>query len=145
MTDLGAPHTPRWVQRFGIYEAALQRLEEAIQLSRERGLSELEKGGLVQRFENAWELGWKVLSDYLREAEEPTLPFSPGSTIRLATVLRLVEDGDAWLNAGKLRNVLTHEYSLARRDEGLTLIDVRFLPLMQQLRNRLANVRDAAA
>lgn len=131
MTDLGAPDTPRWVQRFGFYELALARLEEAIQLAQERALSELEKGGLIQRFENAWEMGWKSLSAYLRETEEPMLPDSPGSTIRLAAALRLVEDSDAWLNAGKMRNALSHEYSRERRDEGLTLIELRFSPLMR--------------
>ena len=135
----------RWLQRFGFYELALARLEEAIELARERELSELEKGGLVQRFENAWEMGWKSLSDYLRETEEPQLPDTPGSTIRLAAAVRLIEDSDAWLNAGKLRNVLSHEYSRERRDEGLTLIKIRFLPFMQQLRERLAKARDAAA
>ena len=142
---MNAQPTSRWLQRFSFYQLALARLEEAIQLANQRALSELEKGGLIQRFENAWEMGWKALSDYLRDTEEPGLPDTPGSTIRLAAALRLIEDGDGWLNAGKLRNVLSHECSLERRDEGLTLIKVRFLPLMQQLRERLAKARDAAA
>lgn len=131
---------PRWPQTFEAYEGALARLQEAVELSRARELSELEKGGLIKRFENAWEMGWKTLADYLRETEDPTLTRSPGSAVRLARAAGLIEDGDAWLSAGKLRNVLTHEYSLAQRDEGLLLVQLRFLPLMQALQAKMTSV-----
>ena len=54
----------RWKQRFTNFEKALSKLTEDIQLS-EKGLSDLEKEGLIQRFEFTHELSWNVLKDYL--------------------------------------------------------------------------------
>lgn len=127
----------RWQHSFDRYKSALALLVETVQLAKTRDLSELEKGGLIKRFENAWEMGWKAMADYLKEKEDPDIARTPGSAVRMARAVGLVEDGDAWLNAGKLRNILTHEYSLDQRDEGLGLIMNRFLPLMEALRWRL--------
>ena len=130
---------PRWQDTFGQFGRTLALLEEALDLAAVRELSELEKGGLIKRFENAWELGWKTLADFLIEREDPQLSRSPGSAVRLARAAGLIEDSDAWLNAGKLRNVLAHEYSLEDRDEGMILIRHRFLPLLQDLRERMSS------
>ncbi len=55
----------RWKQRFSNYIKALSQLRNAIELKRERALSELEKQGLIQSFEFTYELGWNTLKDYL--------------------------------------------------------------------------------
>lgn len=134
----------RWPRRFEHFEKCLALLREAVALAGSRPLSELEKAGLIQRYEIAWELGWKTLSDYLRETEEPGLPFTSGSSIRLAAAMRLIGDGDAWLSAGKLRNTLSHEYSEEKRDEGLLLIRSTFLPMMEQLHQTMVSRVHAA-
>lgn len=123
----------RWLQRLEHFQKCVGLLQEAVALAGSRPLSELEKAGLIQRFEIAWETGWKMLGDYLRETEEPALPPTSGSSIRLAAAVRLIDDGDAWLTAGKVRNTLSHEYSEARRDAGLVLIGSTFLPMMEKL------------
>jgi len=56
----------RWIQRFNNYEKALGNLIEAIELSKQRELSKLEKQGLIQAFEFSFELSWKVIKDYLQ-------------------------------------------------------------------------------
>jgi dipeptidase len=58
----------RWMQRFQNYRQALARLSEAVALSRQRALSELEEQGLIQAFEFTHELAWNVLKDYLEAA-----------------------------------------------------------------------------
>jgi nucleotidyltransferase substrate binding protein (TIGR01987 family) len=55
----------RWQQRFSNYTKALEQLSDAVSLSRKRGLSKLEKQGLIQAFEYTHELAWKVLKDFL--------------------------------------------------------------------------------
>jgi nucleotidyltransferase substrate binding protein (TIGR01987 family) len=57
----------RWRQRFQNYRQALSRLSDAVALSRQRPLSDLEQQGLIQAFEFTHELGWNVLKDYLEE------------------------------------------------------------------------------
>lgn len=55
----------RWVQLFMKYKKALTRLQK-VQVSDLASLSELEKEGLIQRFEYTYELSWKTLQDFLR-------------------------------------------------------------------------------
>ena len=47
------------------YKKALTRLQK-VQVSDLASLSELEKEGLIQRFEYTYELSWKTLQDFLR-------------------------------------------------------------------------------
>jgi hypothetical protein len=49
----------RWMQRLQNYQRALTRLSEAVALSRQRPLSELEQQGLIQAFQFTHELAWK--------------------------------------------------------------------------------------
>lgn len=61
----------RWVQRFKHFQDAFRQLDHAVDLSKERPLSNLEKQGLIQAFEFTHELAWKVLKDYLFYQGDP--------------------------------------------------------------------------
>jgi hypothetical protein len=54
----------RWKQRFQNFEKAYLLFDEAMQMDSEK-LSQLEKEGIIQRFEVVIELAWKTLKDYL--------------------------------------------------------------------------------
>ena len=54
----------RWRQRLGDFENALSRLNEALTM---KSFDELEKDGVIQRFEFTFELAWKTLKDYLED------------------------------------------------------------------------------
>jgi len=56
----------RWVQRLST-EKALSQLTMAVQLSKQRTLSDLEQQGLIQAFEFTHELAWKTLKDFLND------------------------------------------------------------------------------
>lgn len=56
----------RWIQRFSNYRKALARLTDAVTLTEERQLSDLEQQGLIQGFEFTFDLAWKTLQDILR-------------------------------------------------------------------------------
>ncbi|HMT43525.1 MAG TPA: HI0074 family nucleotidyltransferase substrate-binding subunit [Chakrabartia sp.] len=124
---------PRSRLRLRNFSSAMDGLREAIELRAQRPLSELEKAGMVQRFELAWELGWKLLSDLLTEDLAPPEALTPGSTIRAAFAAGLIADADEWMAMGKLRNQLSHTYNRAMRDEGLVLIEVRFAACLAAL------------
>ncbi len=56
-------HDIRWQQRLGNYQKALLQLGDAVKLSQQRALSNLEKQGLIQAFEFTHELAWNVIKE----------------------------------------------------------------------------------
>src|SRR6266568_7546293 len=99
----------RWKQRFDNYKRALRQLTLAIRLTEQRPLSDLEQQGLVQAFEFTHELAWNVLKDYLEEQGYVGLIGSKNAT-REAFGNGLLEDGDAWMDMIKARNLTSHTY-----------------------------------
>ena len=59
----------RWKQRLQNFGQALGSLTAAVELSKSRPLSELEKQGLIQSFEFTHELAWNLLKDYFEYQE----------------------------------------------------------------------------
>jgi nucleotidyltransferase substrate binding protein (TIGR01987 family) len=78
----------RWKQRFENFEKAYKRLQEVIDTPE---LNELERNGLIQRFEFTVELAWKTLKDFLN-AEGFDIK-SPKETIRQAFQSGYIGDG----------------------------------------------------
>jgi len=54
----------RWQQRFSHYQKALLQLSNAVELSKQRPLSEQEVHGLIHAFEFTHEPAWNVMKDY---------------------------------------------------------------------------------
>ena len=82
----------RWKQRFENFSKAFKQLDEAIKVY--PNLSDLEKEGLVQRFEYTFELAWKTLKDYL-ESKGVIVSF-PRDVIKEAFAAQVVEDGSSF-------------------------------------------------
>ena len=95
----------RWKQRFVHFSKAYILLEQTIAIKKP---SEAERAGLIQFFEMAFELAWKVLKDNLEE--EGFVPKSPRETIKLAFQSGLITDGHLWMEALKDRNLTVHTY-----------------------------------
>jgi nucleotidyltransferase substrate binding protein (TIGR01987 family) len=70
--------------------------------------SDAERAGLIQFFEMAFELSWKVLKDYLEE--EGFTVQSPRDTLKQAFQAGLLENGHVWMEALKDRNLTVHTY-----------------------------------
>ena len=130
---------PRWELRFEQFRSALGNLEDSIGELRTRRLSILEQAGVVQLFEIAWELGWKVMRDYLADLGIAENTSSAVGAIRAAFAAEIIEDGDGWMAAAKLRNTLSHEYDPQRAAEALTMIAERYLALFATLADKLAH------
>lgn len=97
----------RWKQRFQNYEMAFLKLKEAME---QLNLNELERNGLIQRFEFTLDLSWKVLKDYLEEMGFIFKP-SPKDTLREAQNAGLINYGQALIDGLDIRNELSHDYS----------------------------------
>jgi nucleotidyltransferase substrate binding protein (TIGR01987 family) len=131
--DLGRDGTPRWRYRLENYGRAVTLLREAVELMRSRDLSMLEKEGMVQRFEFTWELGWKLLKDYLEHSGLVLPTVTPSAVIRAAFAAKLVEDGEVWMQALDARNRMAHTYSAAAFDKVADQIRDRYFPAMEAL------------
>ena len=87
----------RWHYRFRNFSRAFSLLREA--LEEEAGtLNQLEREGVIQRFEYTFELAWNLLKDRL-EHDGVSLPtVTPRQVIRQAFQAQLIQDGDAWVD-----------------------------------------------
>lgn len=122
----------RWRQRLANFRRALSQLHGAVSLLRERGLSDLERQGLVQAFEFTYELAWNVLRDYLLWQGIQGITGSR-DTIREAFAQGLVEDGEAWMNMLMDRNKTAHTYNEATASEIITNVDQVYIDCFKAL------------
>lgn len=127
----------RWKQRFSNYRKALQTLAEAVELTRQRPLSNLEQQGLIQGFEFTHELAWNVLKDYLDAQGFVGLIGSRNAT-RQAFKDALIQDGEAWMDMIKARNLTSHTYNTAIAADIAADILKRFYPAFAAMENTFA-------
>jgi len=107
----------RWKQRFQNFEKAVNHLEKAATINQP---TEVERAGIIQFYEVAFELAWETLKDYLTEAGYDIK--SPRETIKQSFQNEYIEDGHKWLAMLEKRNELAHLYDEAKVEEALQLI-----------------------
>jgi nucleotidyltransferase substrate binding protein (TIGR01987 family) len=106
----------RWKQRFLNYEKALLTLQNAVELSSTRVLSDLEKQGMIQGFEFTFELAWNVMKDYLTH-KGITGIIGSKDAVRHAYSNSLIPDGQIWMDMIEGRNLAAHSYSEETADK----------------------------
>lgn len=106
----------RWKQRFHSYSSALERLRDAVELARQRPLSDLEKQGLIQAFEFTHELAWNVMRDFFIHQGATLISGSRDAT-REAIQKGLVQEAEDWMEMIKSRNQTSHTYNLKVANE----------------------------
>ena len=126
----------RWLQRFDNFAKACARLLEITDTMEYDVLSELEKEGLIQRFEYTFELAWKVLQDYMQYLGFQ-FQTGPNTTLRLAFENGLIKDHDRWRKMAKARILTSHTYNEDEADEIAKGIYADYAPLLRELRDLL--------
>jgi nucleotidyltransferase substrate binding protein (TIGR01987 family) len=127
----------RWIQRFNNYRKALARLNEAIAITEERELTELEQQGLIQGFEFTFDLAWKTLQDFLRERKRPNDNGGPNVIITQALADGIIQGDEEWKAMKKSRDLTSHSYDEETADEiAEKIVDV-YQDLLIQLETRL--------
>ncbi len=121
----------RWEQRLANYVKALNKLSQAITYIRHHYmeedhenyngdwgnvLDEMVKEALIQRFEYTHELAWNVMKDYAVYQGNANVGGSRDAT-REAFQLKLISDGDVWMEMISSRNITTHTYKAEVADE----------------------------
>lgn len=127
----------RWIQRFNNYRKALARLGEAVALSEDRDLSDLEQQGLIQGFEFTFDLAWKTLQDYLRHHKRPNDNGGPNVIIEQALADGIIKGDDLWKAMKKSRDLTSHSYDGETADDIAENILDTYHGLFIQLETRL--------
>ena len=122
----------RWQQRFASYKKALAQLKDAVTLSKQRPLSQLEKQGVIQVFEFTHELAWNVLKDFLQDQGNQNIKGSKDAT-REAFKVALITDGEQWMAMIRSRNSSSHTYDERIAEQLVTAIINDYFPRFEDL------------
>jgi nucleotidyltransferase substrate binding protein (TIGR01987 family) len=128
----------RWKQRFQNFDHALVLLRQAL----ENGtavLNQLEKEGVIQRFEYCFELAWKTVKDYLEHGGMVFSTATPRQVLKEAYAAKVITDGQVWIDMLDHRNLLAHTYDCLVFDEAVEVLASRYLPAMEVLHLFLHN------
>ena len=117
----------RWKQRFQNYEKAFFLLERTLKIE---DPSEAEKGGLIQFYEMAFELAWKLMKDYLDE--QGLTVNSPRDAIKQSFQSGIIDNGQQWIDALADRNLTTHTYDENTAQKVVSDIRANYYPVLRQ-------------
>ena len=125
----------RWRQRFQNFKKAFEQLKDSVLKVDE--LSDLEKEGMVQRFEYTFELAWKTLKDYLEE-QQVNAKF-PREVIKQSFHYEIIQDGEIWMDMLEKRNLMAHTYEETIFRDSVQKIANEYFKAISQLYNFLQN------
>ena len=158
----------RWKQRFNNLQKAFEKLQRGLEifdyelyLERRDELREnldsdneqylmveleqldLDREGIIQRFEYTFELFLLTLQDFIKHIGENPEEFSGRRGIlKKALKAGLIEDHDNWKKMLESRNLTSHTYNEETADEITGDVIQVFFPLMQKLYARLKEQYD---
>lgn len=117
----------RWKQRFQNFEKAFLLLQKYVKIVKP---NEIERAGIIQFFEMAFDLSWKLMKDYLESTG--FLLQSPRESIKQAFQSNLIEDGHIWIDALNDRNLTAHTYDEKLALQIIEVIRKKYYPEMNK-------------
>ena len=126
----------RWEQRFANYKKAFAKLAEIAQAGTVTNLSELEREGLIQRFEYTYELAWKTLQDLLRNKGYVDIA-GPNPVLAQALMDGYIVDAEGWKKMKKARELTSHTYNSDTAEAIAQAIVDAYFDLLKGLDHRL--------
>ncbi len=127
----------RWQYRFNNFSRAFSLLRAALEREVDE-LNDLEKEGVIQRFEYTFELGWNTLKDRLEYDGVILESVTPRNVIRTAAASGLVADGQTWMDMLEDRRNTSHRCDIEFLVTVLENIRQNYLPVLDVLHRRLS-------
>lgn len=124
---------PRWQFRLDNFSRAYFLLRAGIDELSEGKVSQLEREGIIQRFEYTWELAWKTLSDFIAFEGIVVSPVTPRAVIRAAFEAGVISRGSDWMSALDDRNKMSHTYNFKVFEAVIEQIQSSYLSLFGEL------------
>ncbi len=132
----------RWEQRFSNFIKAMDKLQRSIEYIHKNIktrdlddgiLDEIIKEGIIQRFEYTHELAWNVMKDYAEYQGNSSVGGSRDAA-REAFQLKLIMDGEIWMDMIKSRNKTSHTYNEETANEIYSKILNAYYPAFEDFR-----------
>ena len=121
----------RWKQRFANFNRAFLLLREAMENDLP-SLSQLEKEGIIQRFEYTFELAWKVLKDKMENDGLVLDKISPKAVVKEAYAAKYINNAETWLKMIGDRNLMSHTYDFVKFEAVIQSIASDYLPMLEE-------------
>ena len=131
----------RWIQRFNNFEKAFVHLDNAINLYKTKGLSDLEKQGMIQSFEFVHELAWKTLKDFLEYQGNQDIKGSRDA-IREGFKVSLITNADVWMQMIQTRNQTSHTYDETILAQVVITVADDYYPLFKVFKEEMTRLRE---
>jgi len=117
------------------FTSALSRLREGATAAQD----DLDKDGVIQRFEFCFELLWKTLKIFLEDRGLEVR--SPKDSLQAALSQGWITDEEAFLDMLSDRNKTSHIYSREESRKIFDRIKKQYLPRIEALASRLQHLR----
>jgi len=142
----------RWEQRFSNFTKAMDKLQQSVNYIHKNFeiendedvedeiLDEMIKEGLIQRFEYTHELAWNVMKDYAEYQGNSTIGGSRDAS-REALQLKLISEGEIWMDMIISRNKTSHTYNEETANEIYSKILKEYYPAFVKFRNLMEEKR----
>ena len=127
----------RWKYRFLNFSRAYSLLREALETDIEE-LNQLEREGIIQRFEYTFELAWQLLKDRMENDGVVISPVAPRNVISEAVAAGMINDGETWVDMLIDRNKMAHTYNFSTFESVILNIQGRYLSILNAIYQRLA-------
>lgn len=95
---------------------------------------------LTQSFEIIFELGWKILKDYLYTKDVEV--FTPRDAIKSAFQANILPSAQIWIDMAKDRNASSHEYNMDKIDLILERISTVYFEELCRFYGDLKNINE---
>ena len=142
----------RWKQRFHNYRRAFGLLHEALEDRSIEEYSDLEREGIIRRFEYTFELGWKTFKDYLEFSGVQLTEATPRKVIKECAAANIFAEAEIvpeiFMDMMLSRNALSHTYDFEQfkrvivkiKEQYLGELEKAYLYFMDKERNGLISV-----
>jgi nucleotidyltransferase substrate binding protein (TIGR01987 family) len=127
----------RWKQRYENFSKAFGLLDEALK-NGPGSLNQLEREGVIQRFEYTFELAWKTVKDYLENAGVVFEEATPRKVLKSAYASGFLSEGQVWIDMLDQRNLLSHTYDRKDFEDATMAVFSKYLPAIAALRDKLS-------
>ena len=130
---------PKWLERLGIFNNAIARLAEVIEIRKQRSLNQFECDSLIKRFEFSYEMAWKLMMSFEKENGIEGILGSK-DVVRHAKAMQIIENGEAWMDMIDARNTTSHVYDEQMAMNVADDIINTYFPLLQELNIRMQTI-----